>query len=200
MTNKQASNWVKKNCAFAQKQELLSIIKKAALEKGVDLPEKALTCHAAAILVMATLKALATRVDTNLINEGMKAAYDRLSAIGRPVDPGTLATRVLESILEKADPPVRRPVATSPEFYQSFLSAKQLAKDYLAGLSSEGLAERYHPTKDKPIGANPEEPPLQRARLTPPRPPRPPQRPAPQTFEEPNREIDDDQFMHAGLG
>ena len=197
MTNKQASNWVKKNCAFAQKQELLSIIKKAALEKGVDLPEKALTCHAAAILVMATLKALAARVNPALINEGMKAAYDRLSATGRPVDPGTLATRVLESILEKAKPPVRRPVATSPEFYQSLLSAKQLAKNYLAGLS---LAERYHPTKGKPIGANPiganpEEPPLQRARLTPPRPPRPPQRPAPQTFEEPNREIDDDQFM-----
>jgi len=184
MTKKQASNWVKKNCVFAQKQELLSMVKQASIEKGVDLTERALTCHVAAIMVMASLKALAARVDTTLIEQGMEAAYETIFSEmgGRSVDAGTLASRVLENILDKADPPVRRPVRTSPEFMQSFLSAKQLAKDYLANLSPEGMAAKYHPTKGEPIGANTQEQVPQRARLTT---PRPPQRPALQTIPTP---------------
>lgn len=159
MTKKQASNWVKKNCVFAMSQDLVSMVKKAAMEKGVELTDEALVCHAARAVLLAAFPGQAAPVEKLL-----RETYKELSAQNPNVSVHDLTNAVVDKVLgstmDKNDPRYfsQRPV----QFKQIMPKAQELIKN----LDKGELATMYTPQLGKPIGPNAPQPPMAEAPRT----------------------------------
>jgi hypothetical protein len=167
MTKQQASNWVRSNCVFAMNQDLISMVKKAAMEKGVELTNEASVCHAAHALVLAALPGEAANVKVL-----MREVYRELSSKNPEVNPQELALAVAEKIVgsttDKNDPQYFRQRPMSARWAKELLPT---AREYITSLSKGELATMYGPST-APIGPNaphPPDPNAPRTRLSPPK-------------------------------
>jgi len=159
MTKQQASDWVRSNCVFAMNHDIVSMVKKAAMEKGVELTDEALVCHAARAVLLAAFPGQAAPVE-KLLRETYKELSSQNPNVSVHDLTNAVVDKVLGSTMDKDDP---RYFSQRPfQFKQIMPKAQELIRN----LDKGELATMYSPQAGKPIGPNAPQPPMAEAPRT----------------------------------